>query len=316
MAYTIPDAGEATSSIQEILYQEQIDILVAGIGGDCVLSGLACTAQGSPNMTVAVAKGAVLSNGTMFAVAAANATITTADAQPRLDLIVITNAGAIAVRAGTAAAAPKPGTRSANDVALALVYVPAADTTISSDQIIDMRIVKSVGPITIDKVVAATTFNTSTAANTFYSKVIPNGLVLSGRGLRLSLGGSMLLNSGTPTITPLISLGGTTIWTDASAAATASATRRPWKFIATIFARSNTDIQMTDSVLWVGNAGAATTGLGDLAAGGAMLASVPAKGNITLDMDAADRTLLVSWAMSVSNVANEITLDSALLELM
>ena len=74
--FTIVDKGEGQSDIQSILFQEHFDILVAGIDGlDCVLSGLACTAQGSPDMTVAVAKGAVLSNGIMYAVAAANATI-------------------------------------------------------------------------------------------------------------------------------------------------------------------------------------------------------------------------------------------------
>src|SRR3990170_6103785 len=116
---TLPDIGEGDSDLQAILFQEYLEVLVAGINGlDCVLSGLVVT--GGADMTPAVAKGSVLSNGVMFAVAAADVTIGTADAtNPRLDLIVVTSAGALAVRAGTPAANPKPATRSANDVVIA-----------------------------------------------------------------------------------------------------------------------------------------------------------------------------------------------------
>ncbi len=121
MAWTIPDDGEGDNTLQSLLFQEYLDVLVAGIQGiDCVLSGLAIT--GGADMTPAVAKGAVLSNGTMFAVAAADVTIGTADAtNPRLDLIVVNSSGALAVRAGTAAANPKPPARTANDVVIGVV---------------------------------------------------------------------------------------------------------------------------------------------------------------------------------------------------
>src|SRR3970040_2402462 len=105
---TLPDIGEGDSDLQAILFQEYLEVLVAGINGlDCVLSGLAVT--GGADMTPAVAKGAVLSNGTMFAVAAADVTIGTADAtNPRIDLIAVTSAGARALRAGTAGHVPDP----------------------------------------------------------------------------------------------------------------------------------------------------------------------------------------------------------------
>lgn len=141
MAFTIPDKGEGANDIQSILFQEHLDILVDGIGGlTGVLSGCAVTAQGSPDMTVAVAAGTVRSLGHWFAVTAGNATIGTADGtNPRIDLVVVTSSGAKAVRAGTAAAAPKPPVRTAGDVALAAIYVPASDTTIGSNQITDAR---------------------------------------------------------------------------------------------------------------------------------------------------------------------------------
>lgn len=142
MAWSILDKGTPFNDAQSILFKEYLDILIAGVSGkDFVCSGCDVTAQGSPNMTVAVAAGVVCSNDVYFSVAAANGTITAAHATlPRIDLVVINNAGAIAVRAGTAAANPKPPARSANDVGLAAVYVPAADTTIENDKITGLRI--------------------------------------------------------------------------------------------------------------------------------------------------------------------------------
>lgn len=141
MAWTLPDKGEGQNDLQSILFQEYLEVLVAALQRlDYVLSGGEVTAQVTPDMTVAVAAVVVISNGVIREVTAANATITAADAtNPRLDLVVITSAGAIAVRAGTAAANPKPPARTANDVVLAVVYVPATDTTISSAQIVDQR---------------------------------------------------------------------------------------------------------------------------------------------------------------------------------
>lgn len=144
MPFSIPDKGEGASNIQSILFQEYLDALVAALSGtDGVLSGCAVTAQGSPNMTVAVAAGAVRSNRAWFNVVANSAlTISAADGtNPRLDLVVVNSSGTVAARTGTAAAAPKPAARSANDVVLAVVYVPASDTTISTNQITDLRCV-------------------------------------------------------------------------------------------------------------------------------------------------------------------------------
>ena len=133
--WTVPDKGEGDNDIQSILFQEYLDILVEGLNGsNCVLSGGAVT----PNalLVLDVAKAAVLSNNIMYAVAAATVNIISADAtNPRIDLVVVTSAGALAVRAGTAAAAPKPPARTSNDVVIAAVYVPALDATIGAGQI-------------------------------------------------------------------------------------------------------------------------------------------------------------------------------------
>lgn len=151
MPFTIPDKGEGFNDIQSILFQEYLDVIIAGISvATCVVTGCAVTAQATPNMTVAVASGTVRSNDVAYSVTGANATVTAADAtNSRLDLVVITSSGAIAVRAGVAAAAPKPGVRTANDVVLAVVFVPAADAAINANQIVDLRVVnKASGPPT------------------------------------------------------------------------------------------------------------------------------------------------------------------------
>lgn len=142
MPFSIPNKGAGLSNIQSVFFQEYLDVLVAGLSGlDCTISGCAVTAQATPNMTVAVASGSVRSNGVSLSVTGANATIAAASTtDPRLDLIVITSAGAIATRTGTAATAPTPAARVANDVALAVVYVPAADAAIQSNQVVDLRV--------------------------------------------------------------------------------------------------------------------------------------------------------------------------------
>ena len=127
MAFTIPDQGEGDSNLQSIFWQEEMEVLVAGISGrDSVLFGLGT--NNGVNMNIVVSVGAVLSNGTMFAVPANNVALTAADAtNPRLDLVVVNSSGAVAARSGTAAAfvegvsAPKPPNRTANDVVIAMV---------------------------------------------------------------------------------------------------------------------------------------------------------------------------------------------------
>jgi hypothetical protein len=317
MGFTIPDKGEAQNNIQTIFFQEYLDVLVAGlVGTDCVLNGGLVTAQGTPDMTVAVAKAGVLSNGVMFAVAGANKTIGTADgSNPRLDLIVVDNAGALQVRAGTAATNPKPPARSANDVVLAVVYVPTSDTTISSDQLTDLRVIRSTGPLTIKKVTSPVTFNTTLAIQTYLSIVMPSGLFLAGRNLHVRCGGNYLSNSGAGTWTLTIAYGGTTLFADATAGTTADADRGAWAVEFDLMAQANNDQALVGVVNFQtpGAKTAATTGIGDM--GVVTHVNAPFSGAAAVDSDAADRTLTVQWTMSVSNAAVETVMEYATAEL-
>lgn len=316
--FNIPDKNTAQNNIQSRVFNEYMDIIIAGIDGkDCVLSGLAVTAQGSPDMTVAVAKGSVLSNGVMFAVAAANATIGTADGtNPRIDFVVISSSGSIAVRAGTADAFPKPPARTANDVVIAAIYVPASDTTISTDQITDLRVMRENGAMTIHKTTTAAVTNSNNSAIPMINLTIPNGLFLAGRVLRCRLGGNFLLNSGTATVTLIISYGGTTMFQDVTGASTNDADRLAWFLDFCVTAQENNDQALSGFLRMspIAAKTAPTTGIGDIA----LTADVgtPFSGAAAQDSNAGDKALVVSWTMSVNNAACEVVLEFATVEIL
>jgi len=97
-------------------------------------------------MTVAVASGVVSVAGVRASVTGANATIGTADGtNPRFDTITINSSGTIATTAGTAAAVPELPAIPSVSIVIALIFVPASDTTIATVQITDKRVFISNG---------------------------------------------------------------------------------------------------------------------------------------------------------------------------
>jgi len=320
--YTIPDSGEGDNDIQSGWYQGDIEVLMAGLQGvDCVLSGLAMT--GGTDMTPDVAKGAVLTNGVLKAVAATTVTVTAADAtNPRIDYVVVTSSGALAVRAGTAAAAPLPPALTANDVVIAQIYVGANDTSIGQSQIKDRRVFRYQGPTLIYKTTTAETTNTTAAAVNILDKTnsgvsIPSGLLSAGKILRCRIGGDMLMNSGTPTVTLIITFGGTTLFSDVTSTGWTADTDRRAFFIEFDLAAESTVLQrLAGTYAFQGTAGytAAATGLADI--GGTSEQVGPLYGSAAVDADAANRILAVTMTMSVSNAADEIRVTSATLELL
>ena len=145
--YTIPDQGEGASNIQSICFQDDLERAINNpYSGTFVKSGLAVTANAA--LSVAVAAGVCYSQGLRFPVAA-NATLVIATADltlPRIDTVVVTAAGALAVRQGTPAAfnttsTPKPLNLTAGDVPLAQVYVAALDTSITATEVVDKRLI-------------------------------------------------------------------------------------------------------------------------------------------------------------------------------
>lgn len=317
--FTIPDKGEGLSVLQSIFFQEYIDGLIEGLNGiNCVLSGFDDTDNGT--MVISLAKGSVISNSVLRAVAAGNATIGSADpTDPRIDLIVIDSSGTIQVRAGTASSTPKPPARTANDVILYSVYVPAGISVITVSHLTDLRILRDRN-ICIYKTTAAETTNTTASAVHVLNKaasgvVIPDGLFLAGKMLHVKIGGNYLLNSGTPTLTLVIAYGGTTLFQDVTGAATADTDRGAWNLDFILNAQANNDQALSGIFRSspLGAKTAPTTGIGDIA----LTADVgsPIGGAAAVDSNAANRTLSVTLTMSVSNVANEIVTEYAMINL-
>ena len=107
-----------------------------------VLNGLQVTENSTPDMSVLVAAGSCIVNGTEITkTTSTNVSISAADdTNPRWDIITINDVGTIAATAGTPAADPVPPALPANNILLALVYVAAGVTQITNANIYDRRL--------------------------------------------------------------------------------------------------------------------------------------------------------------------------------
>lgn len=141
----VPNAGAAAfPNTQSQIFQQDTQILAnAGRGNGVIFAAGACkvTAQGTPNMTVAVTNGCtIVVDGATQSVTTGNVTIGAAHATlPRYDMVGSTSAGVKTYTAGTAAASPLPPTIPDGHIPFAFVYVPSNDTAINANQIVDKR---------------------------------------------------------------------------------------------------------------------------------------------------------------------------------
>jgi len=288
---------------------------------DSVLLGCDVTAQGTPDMTLAVAAGAVVTAGVLKGVTAGNVTIGAAHATlPRVDIVAVDSTGAKVVRAGTASKLPQPPTITTDDVCLAFVFVAPTDTTMGPAQILDTRVFRTTGPMIVGRLSAAIARNTSSAMETFLTVVVPQNLFVTGRQFRVNCGGTMLLNSGAPTVTLQIAFGGTTMFQDVTTAATADVDRLAWNLEFKLVAQGNTDQALNGrmSVGPVAAKTAANTGIGEMLLPAALASSqvtTPLNGAAAVNVTTADRNLTVGFQMSVSNAADEIVMEQATIEL-
>lgn len=138
----VPNKAAASYPRQAGVFSDLFASIAAAIAGDGVLLGMGVAAQGSPDMTVAVAAGQVRIGGFFPFYAGANVAIAAADStNPRFDLIVCDYNGTVSRVAGTAAATPVPPDIPANSIELAQVHVPAGATSITNPMIVDKRLV-------------------------------------------------------------------------------------------------------------------------------------------------------------------------------
>lgn len=161
MAEVNPPLWQSSQCYTAVNDRQHLSSLVCSEGVDRLTAGsLLVTAQGSPNMTVNVAAGNAFIAGEdvaeqgmyhVFSDGIKVVAITAADGvNPRIDRIVATvrdaqYAGAnndwlIQAITGTPAGSPSAPAEPLNSITLALISVPAGDTTISSGQITDARV--------------------------------------------------------------------------------------------------------------------------------------------------------------------------------
>ena len=137
--------GSPTYSWSEVtLYPNAADQTSIAIisGGGGVFTGGAVTAQGTPNQTVAVSAGSVITpEGKRYAFDAVSAlSATAADAtNPRVDIVYVSSSGVVTYLAGTAAASPSQPATPTNGAILAAVSRAANDNTISTTDISKKR---------------------------------------------------------------------------------------------------------------------------------------------------------------------------------
>lgn len=139
--FTIPNAADAADPNQAEPDKVDIDILVAGISGDGVVSGCAVSAVSGAGLDVQVASGEISVAGVKYPVDGGTLVLDAGETNPRFDLIVAlddTGVGAEVVQ-GQSAAEPVFPAIPAGAVALAAVFVPAGATEIDDVHIVDKR---------------------------------------------------------------------------------------------------------------------------------------------------------------------------------
>ena len=134
------NTGWKTLVPSDIGAADQTTISMLNNGG--VFSGGAVTAQGTPNQTVAVSAGSVLTpEGKRYPFDAVSSLAASAadGTNPRIDIVYVSSVGVVTYLAGTAALSPAHPATPANGTLLAYVARAAGDNTIAAADIIDER---------------------------------------------------------------------------------------------------------------------------------------------------------------------------------
>lgn len=228
MVQYVPMEGQAsTYPRQAELMGADLDNLVHGIKGYSVVEGLAVTA--GTGLSVSVAAGTVALHSLWAVVAAAsNQALTTAHATlDRIDAVVITSAGAVAIRTGTAAAAPVAPDLTVNDILLALVYVPANATSLTSTNIRDKRINGAPNGVIYEQGNQTAVTTAVTNQNAWTGVTIPANYLAAGQRFRVRAWFRLTTSATAGNLTLRVKLGTTVLATTGAVAWTVSQTDRP-----------------------------------------------------------------------------------------
>ena len=307
--FTIPNETDAGHAHQARVFESDIDILVAGLAGDGVVSGCAVS-DNATGLQVDVASGSVKIGGTEVTVASGTVTPGAADGtNPRFDLVVVNNAGTKSVTAGTAASSPKLPAVPANSVALAALYIRAGATTLASADIVDKRVIlPTPSHSLLNEAHATTTIANTTTETDLYSFALPTNLA-AGDILRLSLRGDYLNNTGSGQgLTIKVKIGATTAITLASSGTQfgTGTDRRDWHADVLIACEGTAAQRVYTSVVVGMNTAAAINA-------GSTFAMGNETGSATEDTTSA-KTLAVTATLTTASANLEVTAKIAVLE--
>ena len=170
-----------------------------------------------------------------------------------------------------------------------------------------------IGALSVYNRSTGSSYNTDLNEHTLYSFTVTGGDLSTNKALLIFLGGNMLFNSGSPTITMRVKLGTTTLWGDVSAAITLSATRRPWNLWVLL---GNTGANNAQACYGIGSLGsvnaASVAGIGEIALPGtAQIVTIGPFRGTAAENSANNLTLAITNQFSVSNAAVEAVVDYA-----
>lgn len=199
--FTIPNNNQASNPTQSLWMQADVDTLVAGIRSNGVWTGLAVTP--SSGTTLNVAKGSLQYAGVTVSVAAGTVSLAVGGSKQRLDLVVVSNTGVKSVVQGVGSNTPAAPAVPANSIMIAMVYVPAGDSVIGSEQITDKRVLLgdlfSVFRVTDYGAVCDGSTDNSTALTAAFAAATAAG------------GGTVLLPVGVCSFASPLTIGGSTL---------------------------------------------------------------------------------------------------------
>lgn len=142
MSFLIPNDADAAFTDQAEPDSVDFDILIAGLNGDGIMNGCAVSAQNPATMTVDITAGTYRVGGAAYAISSEEELLQAASGTyARFDLIVVTTLSTTAIVTGVPTDNPVFPSIPFGSIVIAAIYVPASDTDIDTDQIVDKRVV-------------------------------------------------------------------------------------------------------------------------------------------------------------------------------
>lgn len=282
--------------------------------GDFVLRGCNTLAQSTPDMSVKVLSGSVLTNNRVHSIVETDLAIAAADTSlPRIDLIRVDPNGVLGVTTGTPALQPKPPTVLAGEVALEFVFVAPGETTITGAALQDVRVLRSWGPIRIGSRNNPLTISNNAGVTTLFAQTVP-ALMLTTRAVRMRVSGYFLFNSvgNEPEVDFRVRFGSTVLWLDYTPTFVASPSRQPFLIDIELFGAVDGS-QVLSGTITVANHSAPNIGSG--AINDDDVVSFSTIGGFSTEDISNDLIFNVATRMSIADENNTTVVDYAMAEL-